>query len=488
MANYDESDDIDALLRSSLRGDETNPPVVDGGAPESAETAARRRRIRFDDSLDEGTELSDELRAELERAAMARATIPDSSKKAIPSKESARVNTDLWKDCDRGIAAQKRLTGTHVAWSSAQRVIFLIMQLIPITEFAPELYEWGPNKTKNTTMVKMATTYAFMRPSAIKMLTDATRSTGAEARALIDDAKQAIFAGDTCHDICVYALMIYHWSTHADSEKRDLVDTVIDDYLKTQDEDIEKLLAITKKGKFLNIDDDVEIALQGAWELPGMARLNYQENDNFTFAWLDLWTAVMHMLCFKEKERADIGEINRALSEFIIDSPDHADCRQKRAVHEVHTSQKMKYMKVAEICKRMGMTERIPDKYSRANNFLAAVDDETFRKLERILEDADSITDVDMTYEKTVNLCLLAESRLKKRISAISMARQLRVQPSTQKKKKEEAPATPGATEKKKGSDARKQKPKKDDTTEYLPLPDKLKSMSKEQGDAFSKE
>ena len=40
--------------------------------------------------------------------------------------------------------------------------------------------------------------------------------------------------------------MIYHWSTHADSEKRDLVDTVIDDYLKTQDEDIEKLLAITK--------------------------------------------------------------------------------------------------------------------------------------------------------------------------------------------------------------------------------------------------
>ena len=118
--------------------------------------------VKSVDSLDDGQELSDELRAELERAAMARATIPDSSKKAIPSKESARVNTDLWKDCDRGIAAQKRLTGTHVAWSSAQRVIFLIMQLIPITEFAPELYEWGPNKTKNTTMVNMAMPYAFI--------------------------------------------------------------------------------------------------------------------------------------------------------------------------------------------------------------------------------------------------------------------------------------------------------------------------------------
>ena len=147
-----------------------------------------------------------------------------------------------------------------------------------------------------------------MRPSVIKMLTDDTRSTGAEARVLIDDAKQAIFGGDTCHDICVYALMIYHWSTHGDSEKRDIIDTVIDDCLKTQDTDIKKLLAVTKKGKFLNIDDDVEIALQGAWELPEMARLNYQENGKFTFAWLDLWTAVVHILCFKEKERADIGD------------------------------------------------------------------------------------------------------------------------------------------------------------------------------------
>ena len=128
------------------------------------------------------------------------------------------------------------------------------MQLIPITEFAPELYAWGPDKTENTTMVKMAATYAhmrdMMRPSIIKMLTDATRSTGAEARVLIDDAKQSIFGGDTCHDICVYALMIYHWSTHdahEDSQKRDLIDTTIDDYLKTKDIDIKKVLAITKK-------------------------------------------------------------------------------------------------------------------------------------------------------------------------------------------------------------------------------------------------
>ena len=76
MDNYDESQDIDALLRSSLRdGQPQNPPGVDGGGAESAETAARRRRIRFDiESLDDGENLSDEQQAELERAALATTT------------------------------------------------------------------------------------------------------------------------------------------------------------------------------------------------------------------------------------------------------------------------------------------------------------------------------------------------------------------------------------------------------------------------------
>ena len=81
------------------------------------------------------------------------------------------------------------------------------MQLIPITEFAPELYEWGPNKTKNTTMVKLASTYAHMRPSTIKMLTDATRPSGAEARALIDKLS---LVETQCHVMtCVYALNVF---------------------------------------------------------------------------------------------------------------------------------------------------------------------------------------------------------------------------------------------------------------------------------------
>ena len=135
-------------------------------------------------------------------------------------------------------------------------------------------------------MVKLADTYyyALMHPSVITMLTSVTAASGPEARTLIDDAKQAIFEGDTIHDICVYALMICHWGTHADSAKCETIDTVIDDYMKTPNDQVHKLLAMTKPGKFLNIDDDIKVALKGAWELPGMPRLNCQENGSFTKA------------------------------------------------------------------------------------------------------------------------------------------------------------------------------------------------------------
>ena len=43
MDPYDESADIDTLLRSSLRGDQANQAgVVAPGAPDSVDTAARR--------------------------------------------------------------------------------------------------------------------------------------------------------------------------------------------------------------------------------------------------------------------------------------------------------------------------------------------------------------------------------------------------------------------------------------------------------------
>ena len=92
----------------------------------------------------------------------------------------------------------------------------------------------------------------------------------------------------------------------------------------------------------------------------------------------------------------------------------------------------------------MCLDDFLTNLYSQAINFLAAVDDDTVNKLEKILEDADNIQEADMTYEETVKLCLLVETRLKKLISAVTMARQLRRDTFEPAKKK------PGSTDEKK--------------------------------------
>ena len=79
MDDYYESDEIDALLRSTLRGDQTNvTDTVTGvqtpSAAESEEAAARRRRIRFEDDL---RPLSEEEQSDEARAAMLNSAIPE---------------------------------------------------------------------------------------------------------------------------------------------------------------------------------------------------------------------------------------------------------------------------------------------------------------------------------------------------------------------------------------------------------------------------
>ena len=127
MADYDESDDIESLLRSAVRGDHANASDTGAGAPTPAaedDTAARRRRIRFE--ADDLHPLSEEEQADEARAALLNSSIPEKSRTPMGSKAQSRIDRDLWKDCDRGIAAQRRLTGTHVSWSAAQRVFFSV--------------------------------------------------------------------------------------------------------------------------------------------------------------------------------------------------------------------------------------------------------------------------------------------------------------------------------------------------------------------------
>ena len=94
-----------------------------------------------------------------------------------------------------------------------------------------------------------------------------------------------------------------------------------------------------------------------------------------------------------------------------------------------------------------------------------------------------------MTYEKTVKLCLLAETRLKKRISAIAMAKQLRGPTATQRKKEKEPSDKDSDSKDKKKEDMRKPPKKDTDTVEgkWLKLPYKIKNLTAEQGEALTK-
>ena len=123
MAEYDETEDIDLLLRSSLRGDQTNSTpsanTAMGGShmhPESDDSETRRRRTRLgDNSCDELHPLTEEEQSNEQRAALQlNAAIPEKARTPLQKKIGTRIDQDLWEDCDRGIAAQMRLTGTHV--------------------------------------------------------------------------------------------------------------------------------------------------------------------------------------------------------------------------------------------------------------------------------------------------------------------------------------------------------------------------------------
>ena len=317
MNVQDEEDDIDLrLLQPGSESARPGAPII-GRANSSTNRDGRssQKRLAFEDD-----DLQYRIRSNkmTSIAGILNSGIPEQSKTPAGNKQSL-LERDLWADCDRGMAAQRRLTGTNVALSSAHRIVYIIMQLIPVTRFAPDLYEWPTKGNKHQTVVKLAATYSVQRPSIITMLTGATAVSGEKARDMIDKAKQAMFAAEAVHDIVIYALHIFYWATHEDSKKQEIIDNAIDDYLRTPDSEIDSLLSASLSGRYLNIDDDLS-ALEGAWKMPGMRRLNFQEHEKFTKAWLDLWTVCINLLCFKEQDKSDIGEVQRALNDYTIES------------------------------------------------------------------------------------------------------------------------------------------------------------------------
>ena len=73
MTEYDDSDGIADLLRSSLREQANNATTTPSENPESDESESRRRRTR----LDFNDELTEEEQSDEQRAALLNAAIPE---------------------------------------------------------------------------------------------------------------------------------------------------------------------------------------------------------------------------------------------------------------------------------------------------------------------------------------------------------------------------------------------------------------------------
>ena len=96
-----------------------------------------------------------EFQAAIQTRSNKMTALPESSTQAYRSNRGLQPGTSnlpwrgLWADCDRGMAAQRRLTGTNAAWPSAQRIVCISMRLISVTRCPPGEWPTKGNKHQN---------------------------------------------------------------------------------------------------------------------------------------------------------------------------------------------------------------------------------------------------------------------------------------------------------------------------------------------------
>ena len=91
MTEYDESDDIADLLRSSLgeqANNATTTPSENPEADDASESRRRRTRLDFNDDL---KPLTEEQQSDEQRAALLNAAIPEKARTSLQKKIGSRV-------------------------------------------------------------------------------------------------------------------------------------------------------------------------------------------------------------------------------------------------------------------------------------------------------------------------------------------------------------------------------------------------------------
>ena len=108
-----------------------------------------------------------------------------------------------------------------------------------------------------------------------------------------------------------------------------------------------------------------------------------------------------------------------------INDPSHPlVAAETDSISQIHAAHSLEHRKIAELCSRLNMPQRVPDTYTRAINLLKSIPAVMLGRFESALELLDDIRDDDMTYDFVVKLLMSCEHRSTETNSILTDAKQ----------------------------------------------------------------
>jgi hypothetical protein len=144
------------------------------------------------------------------------------------------------------------------------------------------------------------------RKEVIDIVVEVTANTGVKAHDLFTKAKQLLKSQESdTHSSVISCLILYIWSSHRESKKRDLTLLAIQDYVLAESHAIPGMLRACKEGKSSNLHHgDFHT---DAHSFPGCHRLDPMRNPLFDECWDDLAYYVIQILTYEAPSKTNIG-------------------------------------------------------------------------------------------------------------------------------------------------------------------------------------
>ena len=340
-------------------------------------------------------------------------------------------------------------TGPYPA--QVQDLLWQVMNPLPVDHIAPVYKSY--KKATNSTMVAVAEAFLEHKKDLVNEVVGATKVAGLECKKRLFNAKQRFLHSEDIHTAGVCALMVYFWARDVASAKREMINSIISDYLATPDHQVEDFLRGWTHGRIFNASPTLE-----AESLPGTRRLDpFQVGTAFTAHWADLLQACENGLSFEAGFHPSEA-LTEEIKKFLI-SPDNVKTNtlvasKDDAVHTVISRHIVAFSELRHQATCLGMEARLPDLCQRGANLLRAFGPSQAKLLKTV---DDIVSDpvrygVDVSqfpsWEAVVTVLELATQRRSAPTSAIKEA--LALAP-----KKETRPLVPKSVPERPSSDKR---------------------------------